>query len=570
MNPKPNTFERLVVTLESEQRQNMLRQLANITELQEEDSETYLKGDSPESAENFAPNTQFLEEPLFIRLWFTIIAFFTSNSPTRLHSEYLVSKLGKKLDVMYGPYIDIRQGCYTDDFYQELLKLKQSQGFLSALLSSYETDKSGFIIILGSLMLKKTSDAIQKTTDPFSVPIDQELKKDVRLSFIRELDAIFLSISESERYQMFQAMQALEWLRNFCAIPFERMLFRFNSVQGIKQICLLNSVEEEIKFLVNLLCSAKKIPVLLLEALFIFNEKDAIDEEKFDFESECSAFVAKAAAHLSGIRQFKMAFSLTDFVRYTVRDVTWKPELIDGAEDWFILFKNAWKKRFDNKWTSWNRLHRKAMLEKSICLFLDKEELPALVYHPWEGLWLPLFLHRELSLCFLKGMFNFIYGPELMKPMKILLINGDFYRRENLIEYTDAFSTLDHLQQQIEIFENRLSSKGDIGEGFFLISKDGVATIKGKARLENLMLTTESDAEHIISRAKAAFRSIDAILGGVLGVVRGGPYETLVNMAAIQGKQNENYRKELDNVRQIIRNATEILSDAEVIEKEAT
>jgi len=165
-------------------------------------------------------------------------------------------------------------------------------------------------------------------------------------------------------------------------------------------------------------------------------------------------------------------------------------------------------------------------------------------------------------------MFSTIYPLDMMKPLKILLIDGDFYRRENLVEYTDAFSTLEHMHQQLETFENRLSPKGDLGEGFILLHAEKGASVKAKARLENLMLNIDFEAEVIIGRAMTAFRSIDTILGGVLGVVRGGAYETLVNMASIQGKFNERYRRELDSVRSLIQGAAGFLSDAEVIEKE--
>ena len=60
-----------------------------------------------------------------------------------------------------------------------------------------------------------------------------------------------------------------------------------------------------------------------------------------------------------------------------------------------------------------------------------------------------------------------------------------------------------------------------------------MATVKGKARLENMMLTTDSETETIIGKAVTAFTSMDLILGGILDVVRAG-YETLVNLASIQ------------------------------------
>lgn len=569
MKNSPGTFERLVLTLESAERQDMLKQLAEITELQEDESRSARAPALAGSSGVVSPEQNLLGEPFIIRLWFIILAFLTSNSPGRLYSRHLVSELGRTLGRKYGQYISIPVASYTDDFYQQLLRLKTTQNFFSSLLNSYESDKGGFYIVLGSLLMKRTCKSIIETTDPFTVPYDRAPNRDIRLGLLREMDTLFLAIPDDERGRMYQAVQSIEWIKMFCTVPLDRMILRFGSMGGVGQGCLIDTLTEEMKYLANNLCSAKRIPILLMEALFLFSMKDQLDEGKFDLEHECAAFVTTAAGHLEVIRQFKSLVPVGDFVRYSTRDISWEPMPSEAGEDWFILFKNAWKKRFDEKWNEWNRLHRRAMLEQSICRMLYADRLPALQYHPWEGMWMPLSLRRELSLTILKGFFSAVYPTRVMKTLKILLIDGDFYRRENLIEYTDAFSTLEHQQQIIELFENRLSPKGDIGEGFTLLLNEKIATVKGKARLENLMLSTDAEVELIISRTLTAIRSIDSVLGGILNVIRGGPYETLINLSSIQGKLNEKFRKDLALVRQILQDVSAIISEAEVIEKES-
>ena len=547
----------------------MLRQLAELTELQVEETKAIQPEDDRISDGGLVPVRKLLEEPFLVRLWFSIRAFFTSTSPTRLYSMHLVAMLGRNLSLMYSRYIDIRQRSYTDGMYQELVRLKRTQVFFSALLSEYENDKGGFFIILASFLIKQTCEAIARTTDPFKIPYDHVETKDVRVQLLREMESVFLSIPEDERTKMYLAAQSIEWMRNFCSIPLERMMLRFGTNGGNSgQTCLIDSIGEEMNVLVAVFASARRIPVLLLEALYLFAMKEELLENQIDLEKECQGFVTDASDHLATIRKIKSSIPLADFVRFTIQDVSWKPSVIDAGEDWFLLFKNAWKKRFDERWTEWNRLHRRSVLEKNIRDYLGAEKLPVIAERPWEGMWLPLSLRRELSLLFLKGLFSSIYPGVLMKPLKILLIEGDFYRRENLIEYTDAFSVLEHQHDVIDHFESRLTSKGDFGESFELVRREKMATVKGKVRLENLMLTVDSEVELIISHAAAAFRSMDLILGGVLGVARGGSYETLVNMSSIQGNLNEKYRKDLQHVRQLIQSADAILEETGKIEKE--
>ena len=570
MGEKPDTFERLVLTMESSERRELLRQLAERAESRDDEYKTQdARVEVVPPGEDSSPERQFKAQPFVIRLWFALAAFFSATTPVQAYSAYMVQILARKLARQYSRYVDVRQRAYTTEFHRELARLREAQTFFSSLLDAYEANKGGFFVILSSLAMKKTFEAIGAAANPFSEPYDRDTGKDVRASCLRAIDAVLLSIPEDERARLYQASRAIEWIRRFIAVPVERMLLRFSVMNDLKQAGPLDTIADETESLATTLASARKIPILTLEAMYLFSTQDTARDSGFDLEKECSEFLAAASRHLSSIREFRGAVPVEDFVRLSVGDVNWKPAVAEGGEDWFQLFKNAWKKRFEERWSEWNRLHRISTLKSRIVAFLGVSEMPRLEYHPWEGLWLPLALRRELSVCFLKGLFDSVYPSSMMRPLKILLVEGDFYRRENLMEFTDAFSALEHQQSLLQTFETRLSPKGDIGEGFELIQRERIATVKGKARLANLMLTTESETELLISRVVAALRSLDLVLSGVIEVVRGGPYETLVNMASIQGKQNERFRKELSTVRQLAKEALFILSDAEVIEKES-
>ncbi len=562
------TFERLVITLESDERKEMLRQLADLSEIQQEEIPSSSKANLAVSSYNMPEERHFLEQPFLIRLWFIVISFFMSSSPTKVWSNHLVNALGHDLSRQFGSYIDIRQHSYINETFIALNSLKNVQSFFLRLLSAYDSDKGGLYVILATLLMKETTERLGKLANPFDVSWNTEQKKDLRSNRLRDMDVVFQSIPDDDRARMYQSAQAIEWMRAFCALPLDRMLARFGVVDNLARSCLIESLSEEFRDLTNVLAGAKRIPLLLLEGMYLFSVQDEIGNSKFDIDEECRSFVKEATFQLVTIRQFKSAVPVADFVRYSIRDVSWHPDPVEAGEDWFQLFKSAWKRQFEEKWVEWNRLHRRAMLESRMRAYVGVQDLPELVYHPWDSMWMPLRLNRELTFRFLKGFFSVFYPAQIMKPLKILLIEGDFYRRENLAEYTDAFSALEHQAQANEMFENRLSAKGDFGEGFAFIQKEKMATVKGKARLENLMLGVESELGTMIARIQAAFRSVDMILGGVLGVVRGAPYETLVNMASIQGKHNEKYRKELAIVQEYIRTASILISEAEIVEKD--
>jgi hypothetical protein len=569
MTDKSDIFQQLVLTLESSERQEMLRRLADDTERQISARATVAaEAEGLFVGQHQSPDTRLREESFIVRLWYIVCAFFSSSSATHIYSAHLVSELGRNLSRNYSEYINIHQKTYTSQFYRELLDLRKCQSFFSSLLSAYEDNKGDFYIILGTLLMKETSIALASSADPFTVPVDKAPPNEIRTSLLRGMDAALQGITEEERTRMYQAVQGIEWIRNFCELPLDRMILRFSAGPEGTQECMIESIGDETRTLVNTLSGGKRIPVLLMEAMHLFDAALRMGETRFDFEQDSEQFMTVSTGNLELVRQFKSRVPLADFVRFNMRDVSWEPFHAEGGEDWFLLFKNAWKKRFDEKMAAWNRLNRNAMLRAKMLRVLDLEELPTLLYHPWSGLWLPLEMRRETSIAFLKGLFRTVYPALILKPLKILLIEGDFYRRENLAEYTDSFNMLEHMQQFLETFETRLSPKGDIGESFALVQKECVASVKGKARLENLMLTVDSDADSIINRALGAFRSLDLLLGGILGLVRGGPYETLINVSAIQGKLNERFRKDLTTVRQLLQDSRDILEESGYLEKD--
>ncbi len=558
-----NTFERLVLTMKSSERQDLLRRIAEVSE-----AESDRQPSRPLVSEPVSALIQGLSsEPFIVRLWFTVRAFFSSTTPAHLYTESLVARLGKDLHRNFPLFIDTKQSVLQKDFYEQLLLLKQTASFFSGLLASCEDDKGGFYVFLGSMIMTSTDERIIAETDPLTAGRTDESSTDQRLSLLRKLDSILSLIPEDERSRMYQAAQSIEWIKAFCSISFDRMLLRFNTY-GQRTVCPLDSVSDELRFLARVLSSARRIPVILLEAMHLFTVQERVQDPRFDLETECTAFVTKAGAYLANIKSFRNVIPINDIVRFTLRDVAWKPNPVEGGEDWFVVFKNAWKKRFDQKWGLWQRHHRRAQVIKSILYYLGSEELPKLEYHPWENLWVPLTFNREMSLGFIKAFFSSVYPELILRQLKVVLIEGEFYRRENLNEYTDTYNTLEHMQHEISLFETRLSPKGDIGEGFELVKREKMATTKGKARLDNLMMSLESTADDIVSRLTAAFRTMDLLLGGILGIARGGQYETLVNMASLQGKANDKFRQQLAKARELMNTAGALLGDAEVVEKE--
>jgi uncharacterized protein TP_0110 len=146
------------------------------------------------------------------------------------------------------------------------------------------------------------------------------------------------------------------------------------------------------------------------------------------------------------------------------------------------------------------------------------------------------------------------------------LMEGNFYRRENLAEYTNAFTVLEKQQSCISTFETRLSPEGEIGAAFTQLKEKNVASLKGKNSLEALMKNIETEAKQIITSSQNAFKILIALLNGFIDGNKNSVYAPLVNWLIIQGDDNADFRKRVEGVKKLLQEVTSILMEADKIE----
>ena len=145
-------------------------------------------------------------------------------------------------------------------------------------------------------------------------------------------------------------------------------------------------------------------------------------------------------------------------------------------------------------------------------------------------------------------------------------MEGNFYRRENLAEYTNAFTALEKQQSCISTFETRLSPEGEIGAAFIQLKEKTVASLKSKNSLEALMKNIETEAKQIITSSQNAFKILIALLNGFIDGNKNSVYAPLLNWLLIQGNDNAEFRKRVEGVKKLLQEVASILSEADKIE----
>jgi len=569
MDKSLSTFDQLVKSLSTEETQSLLNSIQQSMDEfssavpQEEKEDNFSEKIREHQAEGLS------NEPFFVRLWLSIRAFLRSIPLKVIYNEELLKRMAKNLKRTAGSYINISQNVYTGVFYKELKNLRKTQLFFTSLLSSYDSDKGSFYMLLSSFVSPATYEKLMKETNPFSIKIGSEVSANIRTGFLRKIDSVFSNLTDEEKREMYLCAQAIEWMKSFCSLALDKTLLRFAVVSDTNATCQALTIQPEMEVLSSILYSKKNLPHNLLQALFLMHAQENIIDDDSRMLKEADEFIKDAIEALGTIRIFLKQVPLLDITRYIKKDISWIPYKLTGGEDWFIYFKQAWYERFNQKWSTWSYEQKKFNIKVQMINLLKVGDLDSMKFCPWRNLWVDCKFRKEMPFLFLKTFFYAFYSQRVSETLKTILVEGSFYRHENLNEYTTSYNVLEHRKGEFEKFENRLSPTGDIGSTFVKIRAEKTATLKNKNQIEGLMHTIESEAKQLINSSIEALKSIELILTGILGGGKTSLYATITNWASIGGSNNGIFREEVATVKEQIHTMLNLLSLTEKLETEA-
>ena len=563
-----STFDQLVKSLSTEETQSLLESIQN-------SMEEFSRKAQPEEKNSLSEkiiehqHAGISSEPFLIRLWLSIRSFLRSIPLKVIYNEELLKRMAKSLKRSAGAYINIHQNVYTGVFYTELKNLRKTQLFFTSLLSAYDSGKGSFYMLVSSFVAPATYEKLMKETNPFSIKIGSEVSSNIRTGFLRKIDSVFSNLTDDEKSEMYLCAQAIEWMKSFCSLALDRTLLRFNVISDSNATCQALTIQPEMEVLSSILYSKKNIPHNLLQALFLMHAQETIIDDDNRMVKEADEFIKDAIEALGAIRIFLKQVPLLDITRYIKKDINWMPYKLTGGEDWFIYFKQAWYERFNQKWSTWSYEQKKFNIKVQMINLLKVGDLESMKFCPWRNLWVECKFKKELPFLFLKTFFYSFYNEKLSDTLKTILVEGNFYKHENLNEYTTSYNVLEHRKGEFEKFENRLSPTGDIGSTFAKIRAEKTATLKNKNQIEGLMHTIESESKQLITSSIDALKSVEMILTGILGGGKTSTYATITNWAVIAGVNNGIFREEVAAAKEQIHTGINLLSLAEKLEAEA-
>lgn len=565
MKREQSTFDQLVKSLSTEETQQMLSSIRSGISNVINESEQSLKTDV--RVIKLKKPADFEKESFFVKLLLAIKSFFKSVPIEVLYTDELIKRMGRSLKYIAKDYVNIGKGFYTNIFYERLRKLHIAQMLFSTLLATYNSSKGHFYMLLSSFCAPNCYEKLIRETNPFSIKPDSEVSSNIRTGFLRKIDAVFSIMTDEEKSEMYKSAQAVEWMKAFCDIQIDKMLLRFSSMENEEMVCQAITIRSEIELLAGILSSKKEINNNLLQALFLMQSEGNICDDKIN-KNDIEQFINNATEAIGNVTSFFKKIPLIDIVAYFKKDIDWVPNRVDGGEDWFIYFKQAWYERFNKNWSEWSYEQRKVNLTTQIIELLQIDSLESLNFSPWDNLWIDCTFKKEFLFLFYKSLFNSFYKEKILPTLKIILLNGSFYRNENLSEFTSSYNLLERRKFDFENYEKRLSPNGDIGISFSRIREEKTATLKNKNQIEALMRSVELEAKQLIDTTVEAFKSIETVLVGIIGGKRTSIYASLTNWASILGSQTSKFHADVNEVRKQIHLILDLNSMVEKLEIE--
>ena len=560
------SFDRLVMGMSNDERVNLLKKLESNSDPEKQNIEIRLNN----SDGSFDITEKYQKESFLVRLWLRLKSLFTSNGIDYIYNEYLVTNLARDVEKNYPDIIDYKNGYLCTEFYNHLLELKKVADFFKTGISVYEDDQGSFLVFLGSLFAPELSETLEKEVSPYKYGLDREVTSELRASLIRKMEEILHAIPPETRTKLYSSIRSLEWLKHFTHLPFERLLSKFMSLIPGTNNCHMDSVTSELLAFAKVLCNGKKVQTEVLEALYLFSEQSQQiigtgTTEGISVDQGSSDYLKRSLEQVAMIKMFITKIPIENVAAIATNSSSLEIEPLEGVEDWFIRYKNHWRKIFDKRWDEWLRDKRKHATNKKIKELFETETYPFVPNRPWKEIWGGIPFAKEYTLGFLYAFFKKIY-PELNKVLKIIMVEGDFAMRENRVEYTDTYNKLNHISQTVLNINEQLSPQGAYGISFNNVIKESLRTIQGQTKINNLLITIEKEVVNLTTQFAESCKVMQLIFTGILSTEKNSRYDSLVNIATIQGKTNILFRQKMKDTLAGFGDALDLIKEIETID----
>ena len=565
---KTNSFDSLVSEISKEERQSMLERMPDVSRAAQADAgDSFSPAEDIPEAKDVPISVQLKSESFIFRAYLWLKSVFTKSTPEVLFNEIKVSELVRSVGKNFPGLIDYRRQVVLAMFFDKISELKRACEFFRPYIATIEKDVGSFYVFLGSVVMPDVDSKINSSADPYSNPVSSVVRLGLRVDLLRNVEEAFQEIDANSKQRMYHAVKSVEWLRRFSKLPLARLsgLISENS-SG----CPFSKIENEIPTFATLFCSGFTLSDDILESIFLFSERASrFGSRSLEGDGRRSVeFMNQAKTAASAIHMFMSTVPMLSIGRIVLNDCRWLPDKFYGGEDWFARFKGSWKKIFDGRWEAWVLDCKKEGLRQSLFGHFALEHFPLLPNRPWRGA--NMRFRYELTGGFINWYLTEKFPKEYELALKDIMLEGTFRKKENQVEFTDSFNEMVQIALGVVALNTRLKPTGDVGLMFAKfndsVAEDSIRSLQEQKKLEELVRSAESDMQTVIHRFGNAVRSLEAVLGGILGIRKDNKYDGIANFGRIHGRENSVWVATLTKARQSLESALNLIKELETID----
>jgi hypothetical protein len=560
------TFNKMAATLPVDERHNLLERLKSQSVL----SGRMLYGEDNEKSSSVDIDTEYSKLPWYYHLWYFFLSFLKSREPLKIYEDNKVAMLGNKIEEKAPGLYDWHKGMLMPLFHRQLVKLKEAAHFFySALDSSVNRDRGAFFAFLGSLEMPDVHKVLQNDANPIVIAKAQpEMPEtELRQAALKVMESAFATITEEKHNTMYFDARSLFCLKELSSFLYDRVLMAFSTdAEGNAETCSAGIVRDLLITLNNILLSLKAVPPMtLLESLFIFILQERSGEQGFDINRESHLLLAKAEQSLAVIKEFNNQVPLSLILRCYTRNMALTPHELSGGEDWYVVYRDYWKKRVDSLYAEYLRDYRQNKLMESFSVFLKGKSLKILENTQSEMNSEGIPIKGAFALSFLYTFYSAVFMPDINLILRSILIEGDFQKKENRVEFAESYNNLIKLEDEIKKFEQDISRSGDYGKRYSQARQDVYSLSIRRRKIQIIIEEIEEEVKDILERVINASYTIINALNGILGRDGKGKYFPLTNLSKVAGKDTQ-FVTGISDVIQKFELVVKLLDDIEIME----
>ncbi|PKL26431.1 MAG: hypothetical protein CVV47_00420 [Spirochaetae bacterium HGW-Spirochaetae-3] len=556
-----STFEALVLDLSPSERADLLGRLQPAFTVSTEP----LFQRIPATENHIDYKAAYRELGLFTRIFITVRSMLGGGSKEELVKDRFLRALIRDIESTSVGLIEPRRRVLQEAFYRELSNLRGAARYFYDLLDrTLEKNRASFFAFLASLEFEDVHEELSLETDPYRFVDQNSLASDadVKTAISAALESAIARIDDERRRLMYKDVRNLHVLKKLSGFLYDRFLGAFQTnAAGLKEMSMY-AASDQLAELAAILCSFDQPPSLrLMEAIIGFALNDEIGAEGFNIEEAVGRELANAEKALAVIRGFNARVPIEAILKVSNDDPNWQCASTGGGEDWFAIFKSYWRDRVDRRFLRFSAERRVAQLDSDIQALVGKDSPTWFQYLSETGKEKSPPVRFTRSLRFLESFYHQTFLSDINKSLKIVLLEGEFYKRDNRLEFTDAYNEMLQIGDALKRLDSRLSMDGELGQAYSQAKSELASVQIKKRKVESAIKAAESEAESILAHAGDAMGRMQEILKAILSREARGRYDSLSNLAQIEGKANKEFQKGLESAKFKLEKANYLLGE---------